>query len=103
MPTPTMPRVPHHKQVYSSRRANTNPRTGEGLRPWEEVQVSDPATPPLSVYFVGVEIQTVAGPEFRQFRVRAPPSIEHTAELEWLAVTFVKKLGFVTTGLAKHE
>ncbi len=70
---------------------------------WQDVQRSDPETPPLSWYFVHVEIETATGPEFRKFKVRAPPHVEHTEELEGLAVAFVRKLGFVTTGKAKHE
>ena len=73
------------------------------MQHWTAVQVSDPEVPPLATYFVRVGITTVAGEEMRQFKVRAPPHIEHTEELEGLAVSFVKKLGFVTTGKAQHE
>lgn len=64
--------------------------------------MSDPGVRPLATYFVKVEIKTAGGVEARQFKVRAPPGVEHTDELEGLAVAFVKKLGFVTTGKAQH-
>lgn len=57
---------------------------------------------PLATYFVKVEIMTEAGPSLREFKVRAPPDLQHTAELERLAVAFVRKLGFITTGKAQH-
>ena len=90
------------RQVYSSRRPNTNPRTGDALKHWSEVQVSDFNIPPLATYFVQVEIKTEGGDVMRQFKVRAPPNLEHTAAVEVAAVAFVKKLGFVTTGKAQH-
>lgn len=96
-----MPRAP--KQVYSSRRPGTNPRTGDKLVHWSEVQASDFNVRPLATYFVKVEIATDHGSEFRQFKVRAPPDIQHTPEVEQAAVEFVRKLGFQTTGQAKHE
>lgn len=69
---------------------------------WTHAQQSE-VTDPLSTYFVAVEITTARGVEFRKFKVRAPPRIEHTEALEGLAVAYVRKLGFVTTGKAKHE
>lgn len=64
--------------------------------------MSDPSIRPMATYFVKVGIMTGQGEEMRQFKVRAPPDLQHTAELEGLAVAFVRKLGFVTTGKAQH-
>lgn len=62
----------------------------------------DPGIRPLATYFVRVEVTTADGPDLRQFKVRAPPDLQHTAELEGLAVAYVRKLGFITTGKAQH-
>jgi hypothetical protein len=78
--------------------------------PWQEVQVTDHTTPPLATYFVkvGITVEDQLNPsawveEMRQFKVRAPPGLQHTEELEGLAVVFVGKLGFQTTGRAEHK
>lgn len=73
------------------------------MQHWTAVQVADPELAPLATYFVAVEIETQAGVEFRKFKVRAPAGVQHTEELEGLAVAYVRKLGFITTGKAKHE
>lgn len=57
----------------------------------------------MATYFVKVGIVTDHGTEMRQFKVRAAPGLEHTDAVEAAAVAFVRKLGFVTTGSAKHE
>ena len=86
---------PKRKQVYSSRVPGTNPRTGEKLVPWEQVQKTDPATPPLKSGWLNVEVVNEDGPRFQRILVRA---VEITEEAAKLAAS---KLGFIPTGNVK--
>lgn len=84
------------KQVYSSRRAGTNPRTGELLVPWEQVQVTDPETPTLATFKVAVAIENTEEPEgwrAADFTVRAP-STATRLEINSIARETARMLGF---------
>ena len=92
-----------HKQVYNHRGPNTNPRTGEPLVPWEQVQVTDPKIAPLASYFVRVEVVNENGPRKQTLLVRAPAGMAHTEELAEIARLTARLLGYVITGWASHE
>lgn len=92
-----------HKQVYNHRGANRNPRTGEPLVPWEEVQTTNPDLPPLASYFVRVEVTNENGPRKQLFLVRAPAGMAHSEDLAELGRLHAKMLGFVPTGWAAHD
>lgn len=95
--------TPRRKQAYPSRRAGTNPRTGEQLVHWSEVQVSDPNAVPLAHYFVGVEVVNADGPRRQLIQVRAKPGLAHTEEVAELGKQEARKLGLVPTGVAEHS
>lgn len=94
---------PVHKQTYNHRGPNRNPRTGEPLVPWEEVQVTDPKLAPLASYFVRVEVTNEVAPRKQLFLVRAPAGMAHTDELAELGRLTARLLGFVPTGWAIHD
>lgn len=87
-----------NKQSYPSRRSNTNPRTGEPLQKWWEVQVMDPRLPPLASFTVSVEVVNEEGPRMQPIVVRThavePPTLLELAKQE------ARKLGLVPTGNA---
>ena len=56
---------------YGSRKPGTNPRTGEPLVPWQEVQVLDPELPAWDYFLVDVRIATDEGSRVQTFKVRA--------------------------------
>lgn len=58
---------------YGSRKPGTNPRTGEPLVPWQEVQVLDPELPAWDYFLADVCIATDEGSRVQTFKVRAIP------------------------------
>ncbi len=83
------------KRSYSSRRPGTNPRTGEPLVPWQEVQVLDPELPSWDFFTADVRIATDEGSRVQTFKVRAcavrllPPE-----SMALLAIVTAEDFGF---------
>lgn len=85
-----------------------NPRTGEPLKPWQEVQKLDPDIPPLATYFVHVEVVNEDGPRTVLVKVRAvqgrdQQNAKDCAFMADAGMREAKKLGFVPTGRASWD
>lgn len=78
---------------YGSRKPGTNPRTGEPLVPWQEVQVLDPDMRPLDTLEVAVQIETSEGTRMQAFKVRAWADLQPEAVAAVACVT-ARTLGF---------
>lgn len=82
---------------YSSRRPGTNPRTGEKLVPWEDVQVLDPETPAWDYFLADVPVLTDEGSRVQRFKVPMRPHVfkeMSTKELTDAADDVARSFGF---------
>jgi hypothetical protein len=80
------------KVVYSNRRSGCNPRTGEPLQPWQEVQVTDPNFGPWETAVMGVTVATEDGSRELALRVRFPKGGEMGSNVA--AAQLALSLGF---------
>lgn len=78
---------------YGSRKPGTNPRTGEPLVPWQEVQVLDPELPAWDYFLADVRIATDEGSRVQTFKVRAQTPIA-TDTMLLLAQMTAQDFGF---------
>ncbi len=78
---------------YGSRKPGTNPRTGEPLVPWQEVQVLDPELPAWDYFLADVRIATDEGSRVQTFKVRAQTPIT-TGAMLLLAQMTAEDFGF---------
>lgn len=60
------------KVVYANRKPGCNPRTGEHLPPWWEVQVMDPTFGPWDSVECVVEVKTEEGSRWQRLTARYP-------------------------------
>lgn len=86
------------KQRYTSRKPGTNPRTGEALVPWEQVQVQPVNTPAWGHFYTNIHVKTDEGCRIQRFKVRARAQPNQGPDkLYILGLITARNLGFIPT------